>query len=310
MHPGDRITTTVRDGDFTTLYGVRIAEKAAAAETLPPISYVCSTPGEASVLDNNLLPIRLVIACFCLRVQLFIRDTRGTCPIEKSALAPITAALYFTCKGEPHVRELVRGRCADGSLRLKTYERRPHGDNNPRHGGTLSWPPTNGIISSVHSSPPAHSKSFSTTTLFGCWLWTVSPRAPQGPTPIHRNRTAGAARSGGRTRIRGSREILALVRRVVAIVLLALVGILPVVDSVACPDGCADGTHSEASWESGRICALATGCGLCLNAFFVHQNESILIRDDRALRFLTDGACRPVSLAPPSVDRPPRARLV
>jgi len=137
VHPEDRITTTVRDGDFTTLYGVRIAEKAAAAETLPPISYVCSTPGEASVLDNNLLPIRLVIACFCLRVQLFIRDTRGTCPIEKSALAPITAALYFTCKGEPHVRELVRGRCADGSLRLKTYERRPHGDHNPRHGGTL-----------------------------------------------------------------------------------------------------------------------------------------------------------------------------
>ena len=149
LKKGDRIAATVRDGDTTTLYNVRIVSTASAtapAADLPALSYVCLSPGEESVLDDKpgkcpksgaaLVARRFVTAYSCLRVQL-IREGPGTCPVDKTPLVPITAALIFTCKGEPSVRELTPGSCPDGSARIKSYERVPHGDHNPRHGGML-----------------------------------------------------------------------------------------------------------------------------------------------------------------------------
>jgi Cu/Ag efflux protein CusF len=146
LKAGDQITATVYAGDQQTLYDVKVVAGAnPGADDLPPISYVCPTPAEASYLDvkpgkcpgsgEALVAARLVTAYSCLKNQIVIREAPGICPMDRSELVPITVAMHFTCKADANVHEMNPGTCADGTPRIKAFERRPHGDHNPRHGG-------------------------------------------------------------------------------------------------------------------------------------------------------------------------------
>ncbi len=145
---GDRITATVYQGETSRLYQVRVAAPATKRtdSALPPISYVCPSPGEESFIDDRpgicpksgaeLNAVRLDIAYKCLRTS-YIGEKPGTCPMDHTDLVPVTASIFWLCKDDPNPgkRYLEPGVCRAGAPREKAFEVRPHGDHNPRHGG-------------------------------------------------------------------------------------------------------------------------------------------------------------------------------
>lgn len=127
-------------------YAAGQASRTAAAQKLPPLSYVCPMPGDEDVLEDHpgdcpkckmtLVPVRLDAKYWCpVHQALEVHDGPGKCRRDGRDLVQVTLALSWSCADAPDKKLMDPGKCADGSARKIGYELRAHGDHNPRHGG-------------------------------------------------------------------------------------------------------------------------------------------------------------------------------
>jgi hypothetical protein len=126
--------------------GGRSGAAATAARELPPLSYVCTMPDDAEVLEDkpgkcpkcgmDLVPVRLDSKWWCpVHQTLEVHDGPGKCRRDGRDLVQVTLAESWICSDAPDTKHLEPGACADGTPRKIKYEVRAHGDHNPRHGG-------------------------------------------------------------------------------------------------------------------------------------------------------------------------------
>jgi len=126
--------------------------KPAAADAVPPISYVCPMVGDEDVIEDKagrcrkcgmeLRPIRLDSVWTCPVHAAVIKDKPGACPIDGRELVQVTMSVSWTC-ANTNIDSVNPGKCADGSPMMKKFSPRAHGNHNPQHGGLFFMAPDN-----------------------------------------------------------------------------------------------------------------------------------------------------------------------
>ena len=137
--------------------------KPAGAAPLPPLSYSCpmhpevvdNAPGKCPICGMEMVKVRLALVWTCpLHTQAITETAAGQCPLCGRDLIRVTKAVSFTCPVHKSVGAIDPRKCPRCSRTLvERYSVRPHGDHNPKHGGSFFMVSNNWHLEVTHPAP-------------------------------------------------------------------------------------------------------------------------------------------------------------